>query len=530
MAPAVIDPAAIAPTAIDPTAVRRVAMRLMSVLALVVVFSFPASSAFADRGDWATDQANYGTRVDDGDQANHGHREDYGDLLFILSNDYEFTAGNCATMEMGSPWAVDENLAPLCADAVAREYLDLVYVVGRAGCDHIQVLDPQQGFGTLLQFSTGAGSNPQDICFVSPTRAFVTRYDHAELWEVDPSTGEHTDSIDLSPLADADGLPEMMGMAIAGDRLYVGVQRLDRDYYWTPVAPGYLAVIDLATNTLVDMEPGQQGVQGFALAATNPSMLFAEDPLTGRILIGETGSYGTLDGGIEIFDPATEQSLGFAITEAELGGELNQWTSVDMRLGFAITLSSSWATAVVAFDLHAGTNLGTVISSNEYAYTHLATDPSYGELYVADASYVESGVRVFDTATFEPLSGLIPVGLYPRALLPLHGPASGVEGHDPADPGDLAQDAFELTAWPQPALGPVRLKFRSPDRWAAGAQILDAAGREVFRWRGPFGPGPGHEFHWSGRDRASRPVASGTYFFRVYGEGQMASKRFQLLR
>lgn len=459
-----------------------------------------------------------------------GDREDYGDLLFILTNDYEFAAGSCATMDMGSPWAVDENLTPLCADAVSREYQDLVYVVGRAGCDHIQVLDPQQGWSTLLQFSTGAGSNPQDICFASPTRAFVTRYDRAELWEIDPSTGEHTDSVDLSPLADADGLPEMMGMAIAGDRLYVGVQRLDRDNYWTPVAPGYLAVIDLATNSLVDLNPGQQGVQGFALAATNPSMLLVADPLTGRILIGQTGNYGALDGGIEIFDPAAEQSLGFAITEAELGGDLNQWTSVDMQRGFAITLSSSWSTDVIAFDLTTGTNLGTVISSNEYAYTHLATDPSYGELYVADASYVEPGVRVFDTATFQPLGGLIPVGLYPRALLPLHGPASGIGGHDPAERGDHSEDAFELTAWPTPAIGPVHLTLRGSDRHADGAQILDAAGREVFHWRGPFGPGTRHPLRWSGHDQAGRPVPSGTYFFRAYGEGRATGKRIQLLR
>jgi hypothetical protein len=452
--------------------------------------------------------------------------EDYGDVLFILTNDYEFAAGSFSTVEMGPPWVHEDNIAPVCADALAREYGGLVYVVGRAGCDHIHVLDPEDGFATLLQFSTGSGSNPQDICFVSPTRAFVTRYDRTELWEVDPSTGQQTDAIDLAPLADADGLPEMMGMAISGDRLYVALQRLDRDFYWIPVAPSYLAVIDLHTNELLDMDPNQTGVQGIPLAATNPSMLLVTDPLSGHILIGETGSYGVLDGGIERFDPSCEQSLGFVVTEEDLGGELNMWMSADMQLGLAITLSSSWSTEVVAFDMESGSLLGVVASSSEYAYTHLAVDPSYREIYVADASYVEPGLRVFDMVTFDPLTERIPVGLYPRWLLPLHGPSSGVT---PVEP-DSRDPAVGLNVWPQPAAGGIRLAIDHRGDGALSVQILDISGREIFRFPEAIGAAGQFQLAWDGRITDGGRAAAGVYLLRIAGEDGSLSRRIQFMR
>ena len=44
-----------------------------------------------------------------------------------------------------------------------------------SGQDNIQIIDPAQNYATVHQFSTGNGSNPQDISFVSPTKAYVTR-------------------------------------------------------------------------------------------------------------------------------------------------------------------------------------------------------------------------------------------------------------------------------------------------------------------------------------------------------------------
>ena len=63
-------------------------------------------------------------------------------------------------------------------------------VVNRFLGDNVQLLDPDRGFATRLQCSTGVASNPHDIVAVAPDKAYVTRYGRPELWVVDPSRVE----------------------------------------------------------------------------------------------------------------------------------------------------------------------------------------------------------------------------------------------------------------------------------------------------------------------------------------------------
>ncbi|MCK4303500.1 MAG: T9SS type A sorting domain-containing protein, partial [Candidatus Eisenbacteria sp.] len=422
------------------------------------------------------------------------------------------------------PWNHIDNLGPLHADAIARYYDGLVYVVNRYGADNIQVLDPGDSFSTVLQFSTGAGSNPQDICFVEADRAFVTRYDRPELWEVDPLTGDHTDTIDLAPLADGDGVPEMHGMAIHGGYLYVTLQRLDRDYWWIPVYPSYLAVIDLQTNELLDMDPQTPGMQGLPLLATNPNSYIAVDPLTADFLIGEVGDYGATDGGIERYDPNTQQSLGFVVTEETLGGDLCTWETANGIRGFASVLTQTWATSIVCFDVAGGENLGTLITSGEYAYAHLLVDRRHGQLFVADFTYANPGIRVFDTLSLDELSpGPISVGLYPHWLLALQEPGSGVEDR-------FARWTHGFEVWPQPASEGMSLRLRSVLSNPIDLEILDLQGRRVASLlNGQPTPG-GVDLYWNGRDDRGRSLPSGTYLVRLRSREGVATRRILLVR
>ena len=86
---------------------------------------------------------------------------------FILTTD--FSTGSLSVNALGTT-AVTKDVAAVHSDAVMRWYGGLLYVVNRFGQDNIQVIDPAQGYATVRQFSTGNGTNPQDICFVSPTR------------------------------------------------------------------------------------------------------------------------------------------------------------------------------------------------------------------------------------------------------------------------------------------------------------------------------------------------------------------------
>ncbi len=447
------------------------------------------------------------------------------DYLLVLTSEIDYTAGNFDLISMDPPWESDLNQGGLHSDTVARFYDGLVYVIERYGADNIRVIDPQDGFATTLQFSVGMGSNPQDICFVDEHRAFVTRHLSAELWEVDPATGEHTDSIDLSPLADSDGIPEMHSMAIHGERLYVTLQRLDAA--WLPVPPSYLAVIDLATNALVDMDPEMPGMQGIPLTGTNPRCLITREPLTGCFLIGTAGADGVLDGGLERFDPRTEESLGFVVTEAALGGDLNAWGSADGITGYAIAMTPfpDSFTSLLAFDFASGAILGTLSDPQTYAHTHIFVDAPRQQVFVTDRTYENPGIRVFDAQTFAPvIPQPLGTGLYPHWILGLHGPGSHV-ADDTALPADI-----RMEVWPQPSAGPVTLRIELATSREVSLEILDLCGRQVSVLHAAFAGSGWNQLQWDGRDHRGRAVQSGVYLARVRAGDRTAVRKIHLTR
>lgn len=445
-----------------------------------------------------------------------------GNYLFILTSEYDYTGGSYSLMDCNQPWEHDDNLAGMCGDAVAREHGGLIYVIGRWGCDYIQVIDPAQGFQTTLQFSTGTGSNPQDICFVDERRAFISRYEETDLWEVDPTTGEHTDSIDLSPLADSDGIPEMHALAIHGERLFVALQRLDRDYHWLPAPPSYLAVIDLTDNTLIDMDPVSPGMQGIPLISLSPNSWIVTDPLSGDLLVGQVGEYGLADGGIERIDPATGESLGMIVTEETLGGDLNMWATGEGMRGYAIVVGGDWSTKIEAFDLQTGQSRGTVTTAGEYAYTHLWVDLARQQLFVCDRTYANPGVRVFSTSDHSPLTPQpIMVGLYPFWLCGMQGDEAGIQDA-PSYAGQLHLEVF-----PQPAIGSATLRFQLPASRDARIEILDLQGRPIAQRCIAARPGI-QEIRW---DPSSDPtLPTGTYWIRLRCSAGEQIRKLQFLK
>lgn len=97
-----------------------------------------------------------------------------------------------------------------------------------------------------LGVNTGFPANPQDVAHVSATRAYVSRLESnpspgaapfdggGDLLVIDPEALTIVDRVDLSPWAGADEvgplLPRPGRMAFAGDRLWVPLHRLSRDF------------------------------------------------------------------------------------------------------------------------------------------------------------------------------------------------------------------------------------------------------------------------------------------------------------
>jgi hypothetical protein len=315
----------------------------------------------------------------------------------VVTTDFE--TGGLATVGVARPHRTVALDAPAYADAVVRVDGERVFVVNRLGGDYLALLDPRHGFRTVLECPTGTASNPHDVAIVGPRKAYVTRYNRPELWIVDPTpspscAGFRRGTIDLSPWADADGLPEMDQLLVVGDRAFVLLERLDRGNGYQPVGKSLLLVIDTTTDQVV----GSVKLAGANAFSASPGM--RREPGTGAILISSAGNiYRTGDGGIERVDPGTLTTSGFFVTEDALGGNVTDFVVVSATKGYAIVLDQALQNRLVAFDPTTGTLTRRVFASPQYLSSVVAAPD--GMIWLADRALTGAGpgIRIFDPET-----------------------------------------------------------------------------------------------------------------------------------
>lgn len=438
----------------------------------------------------------------------------------LITINTDFSTGSVSQLGLTSPWSGEYDVAPICGDAVARWHLDRLYVVNRFGCDAIQVITPDAGWPTVSEFSVGVGTNPQDIAVITPTRAYVSRYESNWLLEVNPVTGALVDSISLAAYADVDGLVEQHRLFTRGDRLYVQLQRLDRrSFPYEPAPPSYLAVIDLTTRLLVDVDPIAPGTQAIALAATNPIAPMSIDLTSGTLLVPCTGAYGVMDdGGIERVDLFSNRSEGFLLPGSAMNGDLVDFCQWSGARGYVILSDAGFNTALHAFDPRTKSLIGPVYAPGGFVLSDCITHPN-GSLYLTDRDFFDPGVRVFDAASGAPLGGgVTPTGLPPIELL--------IRPDFPSDAPEVAH-LFETPPWPNPSAGGVAFALTPSAPGSFVLEVLDASGRRVRR--SPL-DGRGVAV-WDGRNDAGSRVPAGAYVLRLLGpDGRSDVRSLRIVR
>ncbi len=308
----------------------------------------------------------------------------------------DFISGGLAELDLTTRSISKSRIGQTAADAVVREAGGRLFLLSRFGSDSVAELDPLT-LDKLWECGVGSGANPHDIVLVSPTLGYVTRYDWSELAIIDPSKGSDcngflTGSIDLTTLADDDGFPEMDQMALVGSRLFVSVQRLDRNDFFLPSGAGALAVIDTGSNTL------ETSVE---LQLSNP---FAEtkgllrDRNSGLLYVGGAGTLFTdlSDGGIEIIDPQRLRSAGLIASGAELGGDLIDFALAGSGRILAAVADKDFTVSVIDFDLSQAAPARTLISSRFLISDIELTEN--GELWISDRDCSRPGLRSFSIA------------------------------------------------------------------------------------------------------------------------------------
>lgn len=446
------------------------------------------------------------------------------DFAFVTTTDY--ITGNASILWLTEPITVDCNVRALHSDAVARYFDGYVYVVNRFLGDNIQILDPQNGFSTVKQFSVGAGSDPHDIAVLGANKAYVTRYNTNVIWIVDPVAGVQTGSIDLSSLADADGLAEVHTMCRVGGRVFVTVQRLDRNSPgWPPVGTSYVAVIDTATDALVDADPVAPGVQPIALVGTNPYSDLELDPYSATLYVSCAGRWGLADGGVESIDPVDLQSNGIVFTETAAGGDMIDVEIAGGDRGFAIVSDSDFFTLLIAYNALTGVKTGTLFDPNAYVLQDIEVSPSK-ELFLADRTPTDPGIRIYDVFTNAEIATDPIDTCLPPYDITFSVPVQTGVGDPPA-----ARAVVSLgDAYPNPFNPETTIPFALAHGTPVSLTVYDAAGRwvrTIIDGERPSGP---QAATWDGEDDAGRRVASGVYFVRLDAGGRALAKKIVLIR
>ena len=331
----------------------------------------------------------------------------------ITTTDY--SSGSFSSLDLSTNTATNDHLT-IHSDAAVRTYRDKVYVINRLGQDNVIVLDRSDLKTPLTQYSTGNGSNPHDMAFVSEEKAYISRYEQTQLLIVNPVTGDLLGDIDLAVFSDADGVPEVSQLALYDNYLFAACQRLDRDNGFVPTDVSVIAVVDVMTDQVVDVDANTAGVQGIVMAGKNPAGAVQRG---NKWFLSAVNTFGDLtDGGIEVIDLANLRSDGVVLGEMALGGNLSSMAMVSDDEGYVVVLDASFVNVVKRFGLGmqsvsaglSGLSGGFVPSLGVFG----------GRLYVLDGgSFVDptsAGVKVYDVKTDQLVAGPISTGLLPASI------------------------------------------------------------------------------------------------------------------
>ena len=327
----------------------------------------------------------------------------------------DFSTGSLSALDTRTNQATNDLLL-IHSDAALRTHGNNVYVLNKLNSDNIIVLSKDDLATPTTQYSTGNGSNPHAIVFVDAEKAYVTLYERDYVLILNPATGDSLGRIDVSAFADADGLPEISQMAVFGDRVFFAAQRLNRDAFFSPTDASLLLVIDTLTDTLVDVDPDTEGIQGITLAGTNPTAVVQRG---GRLVVATVGTFGAQDGGIEVIDLLTLQTEGRLVTEESLAGDVGAMAMLNDQEGYIVVSDANFVSSVKRFDLSTGIASDTLPDHSGGFTPSLAVLST--SLYVLDrgsfSDPASAGVTIYDTDTNTLTAGPFSTGLPPSDIL-----------------------------------------------------------------------------------------------------------------
>ncbi len=434
--------------------------------------------------------------------------------LIVTTSDYE--SGNTAVYNTGTGDFNGAALGQDDQDIIVDSDGENVYFISRT-LGSVAKYDADLN-GMIWQYSVGAGSNPHDIVFLEE-KAYVIRYGAQEILVVDQNAGSQ-DSFELGTIDisayDENGTPEATYGFVCDGMVYVVMQRLNG---WTAEIPGYVIKIDPETDTILDLDPATDGVQGIELLVKNPAY-FAQVGNTayigGHDWSGQTEGVLTLDlGNVDLPQSMLldEETMFMDITGVKVFDET-----------LAIFYSSAWVevggewvqeAAAYWFDPATGA-MGEALP---------IPTPDGGAVKVGDIVYVGSrdndalGIYPVDPSTNTLAGDIMTSSLPPMSMVYIESGATAV--NDEAVPESFALDA----PYPNPFNPSTTLSFSLSDAGMTSVEVFNLAGQKVTELVNMHLEAGNHSVVWNAGN-----VSNGVYFISVKHGNTVQSAKVVLVK
>ena len=250
------------------------------------------------------------------------------DTGVLVTGAPDYTSGATVLIDVdppAGPRAAQLDILPTAiSDLIVRSYGEYFYRIERYKSDSVAKFHISAPATPIWQYSTlnspdQVSNNPHDMIFLSQSKAYMPMYGTNGVWIVNPgATTEaefRTGTVDLTVYADSDGIAEIHEGVIIGGKMFLVIQRLDRNSSWWPVNTSYVAVIDTATDTEIDTGMGtNEGLLGIPLPVKSPNVITYQPELN-KLFISCAGRYPSGDptgyeytGGVVVLDPETYET------------------------------------------------------------------------------------------------------------------------------------------------------------------------------------------------------------------------------
>jgi hypothetical protein len=252
----------------------------------------------------------------------------HSERIAVAWDDVAF-AGRLAALEASPPYAFVTPILSLGGDGLVRAEPGRVLHLSRTTGVLTRV--DSQSWTVSESFALGSSALPRDVAVVGADRLYVSRRNAQHLARLDLETGKLVDAVDLAPLGAGDGNPAQDTMLVHAGRLYLQLAGEPGSSQ-----PHALAVVDLASETLVDADPDLPGIQGIALVGTGPRFKMQIVPGANQLLVSATGAFHD-DGGLERIDLTTMTSMGLEVYEQiEAGADMGAFVQLDGSRGWLV--------------------------------------------------------------------------------------------------------------------------------------------------------------------------------------------------